>query len=552
MAAVRRVLVVGASAAGLRCACRLARLCPGDEIRVVERRARFSWAACGMPFVLGGELPDADALRATAWGALRDAHHFAADKGVAVHARTEVVAVDPRARRATLAGPAGQEVAAWDELVLATGARARTLGQAPGDPRVVRFHDPDDLERLASLLRDEEIRHVAVIGAGLVGCEVSEALAGAWGVEVTLLEAADRPLPAMLDPETAALVAAELERGGVRLRCDDPVRRIRRTADGIVVESETGAVTADLVIEALGVVPQAALAVSAGASLGPAGGVLVDERLATDVPGVHAVGDVVEVPHRVTGRPCHMPLGSLANRQGRTLANVLAGRDDRFGPVTGAVALRVFDLAVAAVGLTADAARREGLDVRSVCVSADDAAHYWPESARVHVAVVWEGGSRRLLGVQAAGRRDAKRIVDLASAVIAAGGTIDRLGAVEHAYCPPLAPAIDPLAVAAFCAQEVEAGRLEPVSPLAALDPATVLDVRVEAERRAHPLAAARARTPAEMRADADDLPDGLVVACERGPRASEAARLLAARGRRARWLAGGLAWRRAARETGR
>ena len=204
--------------------------------------------------------------------------------------------------------------------------------------------------------------------------------------------------------------------------------------------------------------PEVALARSAGVALGTTGAIAVDDRLATNVPHIWAAGDCIEVRRLPDGRPLHLPLGSLANRQGRVLADVLAGRDDRFPGATGAVAVKVFDLNVAATGLTRTRAEAEGIAARSVWVTAHDRAHYWPEAAEIAIHLVYEAGSRRVLGVQAVGAGEVAKRVDVATAYIARGATVTELAGLEHAYAPPFAPAIDPLAAAAFAAENQEDG----------------------------------------------------------------------------------------------
>ncbi len=339
----------------------------------------------------------------------------------------------------------------------------------------------------------------------------------------------------------------------MELRVDSPVRRLEARDDGVTLLLDEGTVTADLAVVAVGVEPEVELARSVGARIGPTGAIAVDERLATSLPHVWAAGDCVEVRDAVTGVPVFRPLGSLANRQGRTLANILAGRPDAFPPVVGAAAVKVFDFNVAATGCTEGQARARGVEVRSVWITADDRAHYWPETENIHLKLVYERGSQRVVGVQAVGKGDVVKRVDVATQLVARGATLDELAHIEHAYAPPYAPAVEPLAVAACAAQNQEDGveaeclrrpRWETSSTFACprsdgSDPPTPPTWR--SSRWWSCATHRRSRTP---------LP-GLIV-CERGTRSAEAARLLLDRGG-ARYLGGGLQWRDAAvPETGR
>jgi NADPH-dependent 2,4-dienoyl-CoA reductase/sulfur reductase-like enzyme/rhodanese-related sulfurtransferase len=543
----RSVVVVGASAAGLRCACRLARLQPGWQVGVVEVSPVFSYAACGLPYALSGDITDPEALRQTTYQAVRDARYFAEQKRVTVLVGWRATEVRLAEGLLRVEGPEGERQLRWDELVLATGARPRRLAGQPDHPRVRSFHRWDDLEPLLRGLRRGEIGRVAVVGAGLVGCELAEAFGSLWGAEVSLVEAGATPLPDLLDPEVGACVARHLESSGVELRVDSPVRRLEAREDGVtLLLDEGGTVTADLAVVAVGVEPEVELARSVGARIGPTGAVAVDERLATSLPHVWAAGDCVEVRDAVTGVPVFRPLGSLANRQGRTLANILAGRPDAFPPVVGAAAVKVFDFNVAATGCTEGQARARGVEVRSVWITADDRAHYWPESENIHLKLVYERSSQRVVGVQAVGKGEVVKRVDVATQHVARGATLAELAHIEHAYAPPYAPAVEPLAVAAFAALNQEEG-VEAVPPTVPLG--NIVDVRLLEERRQRPADAAHVAelSVVELR-DAPQVPTPLpgLMVCERGTRSAEAARLLLDRGG-AHYLGGGLQWRDAA-----
>ncbi|HLA77073.1 MAG TPA: FAD-dependent oxidoreductase [Vicinamibacteria bacterium] len=550
----RSVLIVGASAAGLRCACRLARLRPGWQITVVEAGAVFSYAACGLPYVLSGDVEDLTALRQTTYGVVRDQRFFAEEKGVAV-------LTGWRATRAKLAqgllkieGPEGERQLSWDELVLATGARPRRLAKQPEHPRVRCFHGWQDLEPLKAGLAGGQIGRVVIVGAGPLGCELAEAFHSLWGAEVSMVEAGQAALPGVLDPELGGCVASHLEARGVRLLTGQPLGRLEADDQGVRVGAGGEELSADLVLVAIGVEPEVELARRLGVRLGPTGAIAVDERLATSVPHLWAAGDCVEVRDLSSGLPVYRPLGSLANRQGRVLANILAGQADSFPPVAGAMAVKVFDLNVAAVGATETALRARGVRVRSVWATLDDRSPFWPQNAELHLKLSYEPSSRRVLGVQAVGRGDAVKRVDVATQLIAQGATLAQFARLEHAYAPPYAPAVDPLAVLAFAAQNQEDG-VEAVSPTGALEAA--LDVRLPGERQRRPAPAAEVQELAlSVLRSGSPAAAGIhgpgIVICERGGRAAEAVRLLRESGRPARYLGGGLVWREAALDGGR
>ncbi len=540
----RRIVIVGASAAGLRCACRLARLRPSWPITVVEQRETFSYAACGLPYVLSGDVADLDELRRTADGAVRDARYFAAVKGVTVLAGTRATAIDAGAQRVEICGTdGGSGELAWDELVLATGARPRRLPGQLNHPRLHSFHVPEDVAPLYRQLAEGRLGHVAIVGAGLAGCELAEAFRALWGIRVSLLEAGPMPLPGVVDEEVGAVVAGVLRRNGIELTCRVTVTSIEASDEAVRLVAGAHAVAADAAVVTLGVAPSVELARAAGVALGLTGAIAVDERLATSEPGIWAVGDCAEVRHAVTGEPAFLPLGSLANRQGRVLANILAGRRDSFPPVAGAVAVKVFDCNVAATGITRAAGRARGLEARSVWVTAHDRAHYWPEAKEIVVHLVYDPVSQRVLGVQLVGEGEVAKRADVATQLITRGATLADLGAIEHAYAPPYAPAVEPLAVAAWVAQNQEDGIIA-CSPAESLAGEAVLDVRHPDEQCDRPFAGnATTSLPLEgLREGGGALGLGpWMVVCERGARSAEALRWLQAHERYARYLGGGL-----------
>jgi NADPH-dependent 2,4-dienoyl-CoA reductase/sulfur reductase-like enzyme/rhodanese-related sulfurtransferase len=547
----KKIVVVGASAAGLRCACRVARLQPTWSVTVVEAREVFSYGACGMPYVLSGDIDDLGALRRTVYGAERDADYFESVKGVEVLAPWRALAIDAEAKTLKIASSDEERVLEWDELVLATGASPRVLPGQPEHDRVRAFHVWDDVKPLKMGLMRGEISEVAVIGAGLVGCEVAEAFSSLWGADVTLIEAAPTPLPEILDPELGAVVAGHLESQDVKVMTGCSVDRFEPDDGGVTVHAAGREIRADVAVVAVGVRPRVDLAQMAGISLGPTGAIRVDERLATSVPNIWAAGDCAEVQHVVTGGPAYLPLGSLANRQGRVLGSVLAGGEDSFGPVAGAAAVKVFDLNVASVGCTAARLGADGQGVRSVWISAEDCAHYWPEAKLLLLGMVYDPASRRVLGVQGVSEEGevAKRI-DVAAQLILRQGSIEDFTDIEHAYAPPYTPALDPLTVLA-CAAQNELDGIEAESPLMDLSTATVLDVRIDEEREERPIEVGSVIEieVSELRKRVDEIPDGpLIVACAHGTRSAEVVRWLAGRGIQARYLGGGMSWRVRAR----
>jgi NADPH-dependent 2,4-dienoyl-CoA reductase/sulfur reductase-like enzyme/rhodanese-related sulfurtransferase len=496
--------------------------------------------------MISGDLESPDTLRRTADGTLRDDAYFESIKGIRVLSGWGAASINVSARELIVEDGVKSRALAWDDLVLATGARARRLPGQPEHPRVVNIHHLEDGANLRRSLERGELSRGLIVGAGLVGCEMAEALRAMWGLEVVVLERDAHPLPQLLDADGGALIAEVLTRQGIHLETGIWPDAIRPEGESVRVETPEGVHVADVVVVAVGVEPEVELARTAGVRLGESGAIEVDERLATSVPGIWAVGDCIETPHVVTGKTAHLPLGSLANRQGRTLANILAGRQDRFPPVSGASALKIFDWSVATAGCTMRGVESEDRNAESVWVCAHDRAHYWPEAKEIFLHLIYDPDSGRLLGVQALGEGEVAKRVDVAAQFLARRATVAELAGLEHGYSPPYAPAMEPLAVAAQVAENQRSGTRS-VSPLTPLNGVQVLDVRHAAERAGRPFPAPHVTEMAleELRLRVGELTPGPWVAvCERGGRSAEAVRILRHHGVDSSYLGGGLRWR--------
>jgi NADPH-dependent 2,4-dienoyl-CoA reductase/sulfur reductase-like enzyme/rhodanese-related sulfurtransferase len=544
-----RIVVIGASAAGLRAASRAKRLLPDADVRVFDREAVISVGACGLPYYLSGDVENADKLRATAWGQLRDPEFFHSVKDVTVRTGVEAVAIDRAAKTVRVRDSAGAEEAVpYDRLVLATGATPKRLPGIPIDhPRVTVFKTIDDAKRWRARLEAREVDRVAVLGAGYIGCELAEAFGGMWGCEVDLIEAEDRVLPQVLDPEMAALVQAHLEDQGIRVHLNARVEGIDDADGGLAVRTSAGVVATQHAVLALGFAPAATLAADAGLAIAPTGGIAVDASLRTSDPDVFAAGDCIEVTHAVSGRLANIPLGSLANKQGRVVGDVLAGRDARFGPVVGSGAVKVFDLNVAATGLTEASAARAGIESAAVWGTFSDKAHYHPGDKTIQLKLVFAPTSGRLLGLQAVGAGDVVRRVDVFAALLARGGTVGDLLDLEFAYAPPYAPPLDPLYVLGCAAINQVRDGVRSVAPSFPSADVLVLDARTRGEAKARPLPGSLNIPLDELRARLSELAVGrnVLVVCAKGPRSAEAARILLNAGREGvTYLGGGLLMR--------
>jgi rhodanese-related sulfurtransferase len=368
----------------------------------------------------------------------------------------------------------------------------------------------------------------------------------------------------------ARLVAAELARHDVTVRTGTPVTSACTAAGTAQVTAAGETLTADRAVVALGVVPQVAFAATAGLVLGVSGALAVDEQLRTSDQCVFAAGDCVEVVNRLTGQPCYVPLGSLANKQGRVVGDNIAADSAadagseaatgsapassvRFGPVVGSSCLKVFDLNVAATGLSETAAAQAGLRARAIWGTFYDVAHYYPEHSELYLKLVYEEDTQRLLGLQVLGPGAAVKRVDVFASLLQRDGKLTDLVDLEFCYAPPYNAALDPLHGLGCAALNREEADVIPVGPFGDTDGHAVIDVRSAAEMTANPCDLPEVmHVPSEqLRERVADLPRDrpLLIVCEKGPRSAETARWLLAEGYRdVVYLAGGTALRSRAR----
>ncbi len=442
-----RVVIVGGVAAGMSAAAKARRMDPSLEIVVYERSGYVSYGSCGFPYAIKGEIARVEDV------VVRTPEQFA-KQGITALVGHEVLAIDPAAGTVRVRDRrSGAEVSdRWDELVLTTGGVA-SRPPLPGAelPGVFTLRTVEDALAIRSWIEERRPSRGAIIGGGYIGLEMAEALA-AHGIALTLVERLPQVLP-NLDPELANHVQTELTRQGVDVRLDQPVEGL--TGDERVREVAAGGqrTPAEIVILAMGVRPGVELARAAGIALGPTGAVAVDDHQRTNLAHVWAAGDVAEAHHRVTGKPAWVPLGTTANKQGRVAGENLAGGDARFAGIVGTAVVKVFDMEAASSGLSEARARAEGYSVQTVSATANSRAHYMPGHQPIHVKLVYEADSRRLLGGQLVGREGVAKRVDTIAAALHQGWTVDELAELDLSYAPPFSPVWDPILVAANLAR---------------------------------------------------------------------------------------------------
>jgi NADPH-dependent 2,4-dienoyl-CoA reductase/sulfur reductase-like enzyme len=448
---IERLVVIGGDAAGMSAAAQARRLRKADDLGIVvlEQGPDVSYSACGIPYWVGGQVPDRDKLIA------RTPSQFAA-RDIDVRTGTRAEAIDLAAGTVTTSSG---ETLGYDNLVLATGGK-------PLRPPIPGL-DADGVYGVHHLADGAAIRaavaagarRAVVLGGGYIGLEMADVLLGR-GLDVTVVLADPLPM-SQLDTDMAGRVCKAMGDMGIAVQTDQPVREIEVDADGVVaaVRTDAGRYPCDLVVLGLGMGPEVALAKEAGLRLGETGAVEVDRtQRSRSHPEVFAAGDCSQTFSRITGEALHIALGTHANKQGRVAGSVIGGRMARFAGVLGTAATKVGDLEISRTGLCTTQAERAGYDYRSETVEGTTRAGYYPGAAPIAVKLLLERGSGLLLGAQIVGGPGAGKRIDVMATAIWAGMTAEDFAGADLSYAPPFSPTYDPLVVAARVASRVEQG----------------------------------------------------------------------------------------------
>jgi len=441
-----RLVVIGGDAAGMTAAATARRRVPADQLDIVafEKGNYTSYSACGIPYLIGGLVPDVDALIARG----PDEHRR---RGVDARTGHEVLAIDTDRRR-VLVRRGADGVESWegfDQLVIATGSTPRRPA-LPGVDAVGIFgvQTLDDGLAVRAASDADDARHAVVVGGGYVGLELGEALVRR-GLSVALVESEPQPM-STLDPEMGALVADALRSVGVEVYVGERVEGFDTDAGQVTgVQTSARVLPADLVILGLGVDPNSGLARDAGIPVGTSGGITVDDHVRAGVDGIYAAGDCSESFHRVSRRPVVVALGTHANKQGRVAGINASGGDAVFPGVLGTAASKICKYEVARTGLNEREATAAGFDAVAVSIDSTTRAGYYPDAAPIRVRVVAEQGTGRLLGAQIVGEEGAAKRVDVLAAAIWNDMTVDEVASMDLSYAPPFAPVWDPTLMAA-------------------------------------------------------------------------------------------------------
>lgn len=527
-----RFVIVGGVAAGASAAARARRLSESAEITLIERGPDVSFANCGLPYFIGGEIEDRSAL------AVQTPQTLTAMLNIKVRVSTEAVSFDPVAKTVELRDLTSGETESlpYDTLLLATGA-SPIRPPLPGidDPRIHCLRSLEDMDQVKEAA--SAVNHATVVGAGFIGLEMAEQLTRI-GKQVALVEMCDQILPPLDKPMTL-LMEDELVGKGIDLVLDDAIAGFGvASGEPLTCRLKSGReIQTDLVILAIGVRPESGLAAAAGADLGPKGHIVVDRFMQTSLPDVYAAGDAIETDDLVGPLPVAVPLGGPANRQGRIAADHLFRGEDAlpYPGSLGTAIVRVFDVAAGLTGWTEKRLKAANISYAAVTVGDGHHAGYFPGAKPLTLKLLWNPESTRILGAQVTGYEGVDKRLDVIATAMAGGLTIEDLCHLELAYAPPFGSAKDIVNLAGFVALNTQDGLVTFTDELPTDENVQIVDLRPPVLVSSHPLPHSTAiNIPLPMlrtRLDELDRSKPVVTVCALGKTAYFGARILAQNG---------------------
>ncbi len=476
-----KTVIVGGVAAGASTGARLRRLDESAEIVVLERDHYVSFANCGLPYHIGGEIPDRDSLL------LQTPESLAKSLALDVRTGQTVLRIDRDAKEVEVRddkqGRTYRE--SYDKLVLCPGADpVRPPIPGADDPRVDVLRNIPDMDHIITHIEHGASKAV-VVGGSYIGLELTEAFKRR-GLQTTVVEQTERLMP-WLDPEMTRILDYHVSTNGVSLRLGTSAKGIRRTeSDRLLLDLSDGtSIETDVLVLAAGARPDVALAREAGVEIGPRGGIKVDRHMRTSAPDILAAGDAVETPHLLTGEPVLSMLAGPANREGRIAAETIAGRDSEYRGTQGTAVVKVFDMTAGGTGMTETELRAAGMDYRKAYTHQMGHAAYYPGTAPLFMKVVFDPAEGKLLGGQVLGWDGVDKRIDVLAMALRAGMTVFDLEHLELAYAPPYGAAKDPVNMVGFLASNLLRGDIDlwyPEDYPDCADKVTILDTRTQAE----------------------------------------------------------------------
>lgn len=455
----KKYLIVGGVAGGATAAARIRRLTEDAEIILFEKGAYISYANCGLPYYIGGVIEERDRLF------VQTPEAFGKRFNIDVRTRSEVIAIHPEKKQVTVRSAEGKEYTEnYDKLLLSPGA-SPVVPPLPGiqSEGIFTLRNVDDTDRIKAYITAHHVRRTVIVGGGFIGLEMAENLKHA-GSQVAVVEMAPQVM-GPIDYSMAALVHQHLQQQDVKLYLEQAVERFSREGDELTVYFKSGiSLKADMVLLSIGVRAETRLAQEAGLKLGEMHGIWVDAYLQTSDADIYAVGDAIEYPHPITGKPWLNFLAGPANRQARIVAdNMVLGNRIQYEGAIGTSIAKVFDLTVASTGLPAKRLKQMGIPYLSATIHNGSHAGYYPGSLQMDIKITFSPTDGKLYGAQIVGYDGVDTRIDQYALAIKQGATVEQLTRLEHAYAPPFSSAKDPVAISGYVAGNILSGKMTPL-----------------------------------------------------------------------------------------
>ena len=455
----KKYLIVGGVAGGATAAARIRRLTEDAEIILFEKGAYISYANCGLPYYIGGVIEERDRLF------VQTPEAFGKRFNIDVRTRSEVIAIHPEKKQVTVRSAEGKEYTEnYDKLLLSPGA-SPVVPPLPGiqSEGIFTLRNVDDTDRIKAYMTAHQVRRAVIVGGGFIGLEMAENLKHA-GSQVAVVEMAPQVM-GPIDYSMAALVHQHLQQQDVKLYLEQAVERFSREGDELTVYFKSGiSLKADMVLLSIGVRAETRLAQEAGLKLGEMRGIWVDAYLQTSDADIYAVGDAIEYPHPITGKPWLNFLAGPANRQARIVAdNMVLGNRIHYEGAIGTSIAKVFDLTVASTGLPAKRLKQMGIPYLSATIHNGSHAGYYPGSLQMDIKITFSPTDGKLYGAQIVGYDGVDTRIDQYALAIKQGATVEQLTRLEHAYAPPFSSAKDPVAISGYVAGNILSGKMTPL-----------------------------------------------------------------------------------------
>lgn len=539
----KKVVIVGGVAGGASAAARLRRLDENAEIVVFEKGEFISFANCGLPYYVSGEIKEQSALT------LQTPKSFNARFNVDVRILSEVIAINPDEKKVTVKkvvdGTTYEE--SYDELVLSMGAdpiRPNIKGIESNKVFTIR-NIPDTL-RLKEYVDYKKPQRAVVVGGGFIGLEIAENIK-AVGVDVTIVEMSNQVI-APIDYDMAAEVHCHLRSKGVKLMLNSALEEIEEKDNALEVTISGRKVETDMVVMAIGVKPESKMAIEAGIEVNSRGAIKVDSHMRTNIKNIYAIGDVIEITNFITKEKSYVPLAGPANKQGRIVADNICGLGTVYTGTQGSSVMKVFDITVASTGLNEKEAKRQGLDYGKVYTYSANHATYYPGASMMAIKTIYEKKTGKILGAQIVGRDGVDKRCDVYAVAIRANMTAYDLTNLELCYAPPYGSAKDPVNMAGYVIENTLTGKVEHIcwedlEAAKADENGILLDVRTEAEVANAGIIDGFINIPVDnLRARISELDKSktIYITCQIGLRGYIAARILSQLGYKCKNFSGG------------